>query len=169
MPSPLAPSFPAFPSAPTFSTFFLALLSTLCIVRLEASRRHFTAAHSVHPFHTFVAASLLAAILACGIACGGASGTSTPQRQTDPAHHAKRHRHSVPATSWRHLLHRLSHRHYNRRHFRPVHPLHHRRLHAHRQLPGLFRPLHRGYLRHHHPSHRHRPKLFRQCHRHCQL
>jgi hypothetical protein len=85
MSSPLAPSFPAFPSARAFAAFFLVLLSALCVLQLASSRRHFTTAHSPHPFRTLLAASFLAAILASGIACGGASGSSTPQRQTDPA------------------------------------------------------------------------------------
>jgi hypothetical protein len=85
MSSPLAPSFPAFPSARAFAAFFLVLLSALCVLQLASSRRHFTTAHSPHPFRTLLATSFLAAILASGIACGGASGTSTPQRQIDPA------------------------------------------------------------------------------------
>jgi hypothetical protein len=85
MPSPLVPGFPALPFARTFSAFFLVLLSAFCILQLVASSGHFTTARSPNPSHTLLAASLVAAILSSGVACGGASGSSTPQRQTDPA------------------------------------------------------------------------------------
>ncbi|MGB8322625.1 MAG: chitobiase/beta-hexosaminidase C-terminal domain-containing protein [Candidatus Acidiferrum sp.] len=85
MSSPFAPSYPTFPSTQTSAAVFLALLSAFCLFQLAASRRHIATAHYPHALRTVAAASFLAAILASGIACGGASGSSTPQRQADPA------------------------------------------------------------------------------------